>query len=97
MNGKITITPRQERMGRRLRARPRSAVWFAREPPWRHGRSALRYRGLKCAPLGAKLGGTAEKIRPMCNLLHVGFLLYQSVDRQGIPGLYGGACQAGTR
>ena len=22
-------------------------IWFAREPPWRHGRSALRYRGVK--------------------------------------------------
>ena len=68
MNGKITITPRQERMGRRLKAHPRGAVWFAREPPWRHGRSALRYRGLEGAPQGANLGGTAEKaFRPLEN------------------------------
>ncbi len=67
MNGKITITPRQERKGRRLQAPPRRAVWFAREPPWRHGRSALRYRGLESAPHGANLGGTAEGLafRPM--------------------------------
>lgn len=28
-------------------------IWFAREPPWRHGRSALRYQGHECAPQAA--------------------------------------------
>ena len=28
-------------------------IWFAREPPWRHGRFALRYQGHECAPQAA--------------------------------------------
>jgi hypothetical protein len=60
LNGKITSLRRQERIGHRLKADPRRVVWFAREPPWRHGRSPTVIWVSSAYPVGTNLGGTAE-------------------------------------
>ena len=60
MNGKITVSAAKRGLVTGCKPDCGGAVWFARELPWRHGRPAHRYRGVKCVPSGANLGGTAE-------------------------------------
>ena len=63
MNGKITGNTVMRGLATGCKPVCGSPVWFAREPPWRHGRTALRYQGVKCVLCEREFGWYRGRIR----------------------------------